>query len=121
MHFSIYMEKKTIILELSSELVDKIDRLNNLGDRSAFISNLLEEQFNSQVSDIIDIKDDSITMMKQGNKLLKDTKELSLVSSDGILLGKFDINTLEGFEDLTKRIQKLSKDPAVQIRASTLF
>jgi len=121
MYFSIYMEKKTIILELSSELVDKIDRLNIIGDRSTFISNLLEEQINSQVSENVDNKDDLITMMTQNNKLSKTTRKLSLVSSDGTLLGKFDIDTLEGFEDLTKKIQEISKDPAVQIRASALF
>jgi metal-responsive CopG/Arc/MetJ family transcriptional regulator len=38
------MEKKTILLEISSELIDKIDRLNTMGDRSEFISHLLNEQ-----------------------------------------------------------------------------
>jgi len=115
------MEKKTIILELSSELVDKIDRLNLIGDRSTFISNLLEEQINSKVSNNLSVKDDLVTIMKQNNKSINTTKEISLVTDDGILLGKFDIDTLEGFEDLTKKIQEISKDPAVQIRASTLF
>jgi hypothetical protein len=115
------MEKKTIILELSSELVDKIDRLNTLGDRSNFISNLLEEQINSKVSDDVNNQDNLVTTMKQNNNLLKTNREISLFASDGILLGKFDIDTLEGFEDLTKKIQEISKDPAVQIRASTLF
>jgi len=115
------MEKKTIILELSSELIDKIDRLNIIGDRSTFISNLLEEQINSQISENTDTKDDIVTMMKKNNKLFKAIKEISLVSSDGILLGKFDIDTLEGFEELTRKIQQISDDPAVQIRASSLF
>ena len=120
MHFCIYMDKKTIILELSSELIDKIDRLNIIGDRSKFISNLLEEQIKSQISNV-NTKDDLVTIMKQNNKLPKATREISLVTNDGILLGKFDIDTLEGFEDLTKKIQEISKDPAVQIRASSLF
>lgn len=115
------MEKKTIILELSSELVDKIDRLNMIGDRSTFISNLLEKQINLQDSDNVSIKNDLVTIMKQNNKLLKTSKEISLVNDDGMLLGKFDIDTLEGFEDLTRKIQEISKDPAVQIRASSLF
>ena len=38
------MEKKTILLEISCELIDKIDRLNTIGDRSEFISYLLNEQ-----------------------------------------------------------------------------
>jgi hypothetical protein len=120
MHFYIYMNKKTIILELSSELIDKIDRLNIIGDRSKFISNLLEEQIKSQVSNV-NTKDDLVTIMKQNNKLPKAIREISLVTNDGILLGKFDIDTLEGFEDLTRKIQEISKDPAVQIRASSLF
>lgn len=115
------MEKKTIILELSCELIDKIDRLNTIGDRSTFISNLLEEQINSKISESIDSQDNLLTIMRQNNSLLKTSGEISLVTDDGILLGKFDIDTLEGFENLTKKIQEISKDPAVQIRASTLF
>jgi len=38
------MEKKTILLEISVELIDKIDRLNTMGDRSEFITHLLNEQ-----------------------------------------------------------------------------
>ena len=41
------MEKKTIILNLSCELIDKIDKLNTTGNRSSFISDLLEEQLKS--------------------------------------------------------------------------
>jgi hypothetical protein len=115
------MDKKTIILELSSELIDKIDRLNTIGDRSTFISNLLEEQIDSQISENVDTKDNIVTMMKKNNKVSKTIKEISLVTNDGILLGKFDIDTLEGFEELTRKIQEISTDPAVQIRASSLF
>ena len=115
------MEKKTIVLELSSELIDKIDRLNKLGDRSVFITNLLEEQINSKDNEYVETKDNLFTMMKQSNKSSISSRKLSLITSDGVLIGKFDIDTLEGFEDLTKKIQEISKDPAVQIRASTLF
>jgi hypothetical protein len=38
------VEKKTIFLELPCELIDEIDRLNTLGDRSTFVSRLLEKQ-----------------------------------------------------------------------------
>ncbi|MGF3554588.1 MAG: hypothetical protein ACQXXF_04855 [Thermoplasmatota archaeon] len=115
------MEKKTILLELSCELIDKIDRLNTLGDRSSFISSLLEEQINSKISKNIDNQDNLVSIMKQDSSLLKTSGEISLVTDDGLLIGKFDINTLEGFENLTRKIQEISKDPAVQIRASTLF
>jgi len=59
------MEKKTIMLELTSELIDKIDRINTMGDRSEFIQHLLNQQIekpnekqtndsNSQITRIID-------------------------------------------------------------------
>ena len=38
------MEKKTIFLELPCELIDEIDRINTFGDRSTFVSCLLEKQ-----------------------------------------------------------------------------
>ena len=38
------MEKRTIFLELSTEIIDKIDQRNKLGDRSLFVSSLLEKQ-----------------------------------------------------------------------------
>ena len=120
MHF-FCMERKTIILELPSELIDKIDRLNAIGDRSTFISNLLENQINTQFSENAEQMDDFVSTMKKSPKLSKTSRKISLITSDGTLLGKFDIDTLEGFEDLTKKIQEISKDPAVQIRASTLF
>ncbi|MDH7507375.1 MAG: hypothetical protein QHH15_06300, partial [Candidatus Thermoplasmatota archaeon] len=99
------MEKKTILLELSCELIDKIDRLNTLGDRSSFISSLLEEQINSKISKNIDNQDNLVSIMKQDSSLLKTSGEISLVTDDGLLIGKFDINTLEGFENLTRKIQ----------------
>jgi hypothetical protein len=42
------MEKKTIFLELPCELIEKIDRKNLMGDRSTFITNLLEKQLTEQ-------------------------------------------------------------------------
>jgi len=115
------MEKKKIILELPSELIDKIDSLNVFGDRSIFISNLLEEQINSKFSDNVGLQENLVTMMKKNNLSFKDKSEISLFTNDGIFIGKFDIDTLEGFENLTKKIQEISRDPAVQIRASILF
>ena len=40
------MEKKTILIEISDELIEKIDRLDPFSDRSSFISSLLEEKLN---------------------------------------------------------------------------
>jgi hypothetical protein len=115
------MEKKTIILNLSCELIDKIDKLNTTGDRSSFISDLLEEQLKSFVTNDRDTTTEPITKMSESVSFFGVSGEIDLINSNGISLGKFDINTLEGFEDLAKKIQEISKDPAVQIRARSFF
>ncbi|GAF69283.1 unnamed protein product, partial [marine sediment metagenome] len=43
------MEKKIIFLELSTDIIEKIDDQNKIGTRSIFISDLLEKQL-TQVS-----------------------------------------------------------------------
>jgi len=115
------MEKKNIILELPCELIDKIDRLNTTEDRSVFISSLLEKQIEEK--ERINFKGgiESSSMMSNSESLFGFSGIIDIVNNQGVSLGKFDINTLEGFEELTKKIKELSEDPAVQIRASTLF
>lgn len=113
------MEKKTIFLELPCELIERIDNKNTLGDRSAFITELLEKQLeikpslksNIQINHIVDksIQEFGIA------------GEINLLKTNGESLGKFNINTLEGFEDLAKKIQEVSEDPAVRIRAKSFF
>jgi hypothetical protein len=49
------MEKKTILVEISAELIDKIDRMNTMGDRSEFISHLLHEQIGKPKYEKLDI------------------------------------------------------------------
>lgn len=115
------MEKKTIILDLSCELIDKIDRLNTTSDRSSFISRLLEEQLKLSTATGINASTELTTKMGESEEFFGVSGEINLINSSGVSLGKFDIDTLEGFEDLTKKIEKISKHPAVQIRARTLF
>lgn len=115
------MEEKTVILNLSCELIDKIDRYNTMGDRSAFISHLLKEQIKSSLGNGIDASTELTTKMSENEGLLGVTGEINLINSNGDSLGKFNIDTLEGFEDLAKKIQEISKDPAVQIRARSFF
>jgi len=112
------METKKIILELSCELIDKIDRLNNLGDRSDFISFLIAEQLKTSN---INSSSEPITKMSENKGFFGVNGEINIINYKGDFLGTFDIDTLEGFENLTKKIQEISKDPAVQIRARTLF
>jgi len=113
------MEKKSIILNLSCELIDKLDKLNNIGDRSAFISQLLEKQLETPTINNIGVSTELTTKMSES--FFGVSGEINLVNSNGISVGKFDINTLEGFEDLAKKIQEISRDPAVQIRAQSFF
>ena len=110
------MEKKTILLELPSELVEKIDRLNTLGDRSAFITNLLEKQLQNQETQT-SLKPETDMQAFKPNQTIGLAGEISLIKSDGASLGTFNINTVEGFEQLAKKIQELSEDPIVRIKA----
>lgn len=116
------MEKKTIILELPCELIEKIDRMNTLGDRSAFVAHLLEEQIK---------KREEFSTMKTSTQIPSKMEELSgsirthgevrLVKNDGTLVGTFNIDTIEGFESLAKKIQEVSEDPIVRIKARRLL
>jgi len=115
------MEKKNIILELPCELIDKIDRLNTTEDRSSFISGLLEKQLEENESKGMKAGMEFPSIMSNGESPFGVSGIINLVNNQGVSLGQFDINTLEGFEELTKKIQEISEDPAVQIRASTLF
>jgi len=112
------MEKKSIILELSCELIDRIDRQNTMGDRSAFVSQLLEEQLQQVVKTGTDIPTELTTKMSETEGILGVSQGLiDLIDSKGVSLGKFDINTVEGFQDLADKIQEISEDPIVRIRA----
>jgi hypothetical protein len=115
------MEKKNIILELPCELIDKIDRINTTDDRSAFISSLLEKQVEENERINFKAGMDSSSIMSNSENPFGLSGIINIVNTQGVSLGKFNINTLEGFEELTKKIKEISEDPAVQIRASTLF
>jgi len=106
------MEKKTIFLELPAEMVEEIDRRNMIGDRSAFISDLLGRQLYGEVS-----------VMNAAPEVSGEVREnvspgdISLVDSRGRPLGRFNINTVEGFDELMSKICSLSDDPIVRMRA----
>jgi len=115
------MDKKNIILDLPCELIDKIDRLNSIGDRSDFISFLIEEQLKQSISSGINVSTEFITKMNNSDGISEFSGELDLIDNNGISIGKYNINSLDGFEKLIKKIHELSEDPAVQIRARSLF
>ena len=108
------MEKKIIFLELSTDIIEKIDDHNKIGTRSIFISDLLEKQL-TQVSRM-DVTTEISTSMHAG-EMGEVTGEVSLVNSQGVSLGKFNINTGEGFESLAEKICEISNDPIVRMKA----
>jgi len=110
------MEKRTIFLELSSEIIDKIDQSNTLGDRSLFISNLLEKQL-QQESSGVDFATELTTRMEVGEKPKGLDGEVGLFDHKGDPLRKFNIHSVEGFEELATVISELSEDPLVRMRA----
>ena len=105
------MEKKIIFLELPIDVIEKIDDQNKIGTRSVFISDLLEKQLQTSISEM-DATTEIPTSMHAG-----ELGEVSLVNSKGMSLGKFNINTEEGLEHLAEKICEISDDPTVQMKA----
>ena len=113
------MEKKTIFLELPSEMIDKIDRQNVTGDRSLFISDLLNKQLEQAVSEM-DVTTELKTRMDESLGIEGAPGEINLTNNKGMSLGKFNINTIEGFNQLAEKICEISDDPIVRMRARRL-
>jgi hypothetical protein len=109
------MEKKIIFLELPTDIIEKIDEQNMIGSRSIFISELLEKQLFSSDQEM-HASPETPSRMHTG-ELDRKSEEISIVNSKGLSLGKFDINTLNGFEQLTEKICSLSDDPIVRMKA----
>jgi hypothetical protein len=103
------MEKKTAFLELPSEMMDRFDQQNNLGNRSAVISDLLDKQIQRNV-DSLGVSTDLINMMGDTGEFLGSSGELNLINSKGSSLGNFDINTPDRFEHIVEKIGEISMD-----------
>jgi len=114
------MEKKTIFLELPAEMIDKIDKENVMGDRSAFITNLLDRQLQENITKM-SASTDLISRMEEVNDPLGLSGEISLLNSRGLSIGKFDINTIKGFEGLNRKISEISEDHIVKMRTQRLL
>ena len=115
------MDKKTIFLELPSEIIDRIDKETTSGDRSAFVSELIHAQFKDNVTtmDPAGVETDLTSRMKEGDSMsapLPDGK-IKMLNKFGQQLGIFDINTVEGFEELSQKVSSISEDPLVRMRA----
>ena len=109
------MEKKIIFLELPTNIIERIDEQNMIGSRSFFISELLEKQLHGSGNEM-HAAPETLSSMHTG-ELDKTSGEISLVSSKGVSLGRFDINTVTGFDDLTEKICTISDDPIVRMKA----
>jgi len=110
------MEKRTIFLELPLNIIDEIDLRNTMGDRSLFVTELLEKQLQQQDISRMDISQETKTV-KEDVKKSCPSGIIKLFDSEGTPLGRFDINTVEGFEDLARKICEISEDPMVRIKA----
>ena len=106
------MEKKIIFLELPIDVIEKIDDQNKIGTRSVFISDLLEKQLQTSISEM-----DATTEIPPTSMHVGETGEVNLVDSKGMSLGKFNINTEEGLEHLAEKICEISDDPTVRMKA----
>ncbi len=111
------MEKRTIFLELPSNIIDEIDLRNDIGDRSLFITDLLEKQLQQNEISRMDISSEIKTINKDDIKKSDSPGIINLVDNEGTPLGRFDINTVEGFEDLARKICEISEDYTVRIKA----
>ncbi|MBS3778500.1 MAG: hypothetical protein KGY50_04330 [Candidatus Thermoplasmatota archaeon] len=117
------MHKKTILLELPAEIVDRIDQQNMTGDRSTYISNLLGNQFKTDVSlmDAMDGATELSSLMKDEMADVPFTGELKLTTAHGKSVGKFNINNAEGFTEMAETIAKMSDDPIVRMKARKML
>lgn len=113
--FLFCMEKKIIFLEVPIEMLKKIDEQNTIGSRSAFVSDLLEKQLQTHVTSMHATLE--IPMSMNAGELMETPSEIGLVNSQGLSLGKFNINTVEGFDTLAEKICELSNDPVVRMKA----
>ena len=113
------MDKKTIFLELPAEIIDRIDKQNIIGDRSLFITDLLNKQLQQNIS-TMDISEE-ITSKIGEEKVEKSLPgEIKLTNNQGTTFGTFNINSMEGFQKLTKKISEISEDPIVRMKARRL-
>lgn len=117
------MHKKTILLELPAEIVDKIDQQNMTGDRSTFISNLLDNQLETDISlmDVMGEQSELRSRMKEDTADIPFSGELRLTAAQGKHMGNFNINTVEGFTQMAETIARLSDDPIVRMKARKIL
>jgi hypothetical protein len=109
------MEKKIIFLELPVNIIEKIDEQNMIGSRSLFVSELLEKQLHTEMNQMHSAAEAPCSM--DAGEITSKSGEISLVDSKGLTMGKFDINTVDGFQHVIEKICEISDDPIVRMKA----
>ena len=110
------MEKKTAFLELPSEMIDRFDQQDNLGDRSSVISDLLDKQLQRNV-DNLGVSTDLTNMMGDTGEFLGSSGELNPINNKGSSLGNFDVDIPDRFEHIVEKICGISTDHIVRVRS----
>lgn len=110
------MQKKILFIELSPDIIEKIDEENSLGSRSAYLSDLLEKKFNQTTQKTPKPRHDGLRM-HAGEIPQPATGEIELRTNQGEPLGLFNINTGRGYDELSEKIAELSENPMVQMKA----
>ena len=114
------MDKKTVYLELPSEIIDRVDHLNFGGDRSNFIAGLLSNSLERYPG-----KSDFLVMVKENHvddgSLMVDSGEVDIINYKGLSIGRFNINTLDGFDYLVDKIAELSDNDLVKTKAKNFL
>jgi hypothetical protein len=112
----LYAGEEDCFLKLPTSVIDEIDALNTTGSRSAFMSELIENQLRVRM-DELKASPEIHTMMHAKEETSGVPGEISLVDSRGVSLGRFNVNTVEGFERLADKIREISDDPIVRMKA----
>lgn len=107
------------MLDLPTELIDKIDQQNETGTRSNFISDMLYNQLNTNISSMrqIDETGELKSSICNDSKKLSFSGELKLTTNQGRVVGNYNINDMKSFSLMVETIGKLSDDPMVRMKA----
>ena len=111
-----HMEKKTAFQEILSEMIDRVDQQNNLGDRSTFVSDLLDKHLQRNV-DKLNVSTDLTNIMGDTEEFLGSSGEFNLINSKGFSLSNSDINLPDRFDHIAKKIDEISNDNIVRPRS----
>jgi len=111
-----HMEKKTAFLEILSEMIDRFDQQNDLGDRSTFVSYLLDKQLQRNV-DKLGVSTDLTNMVGGTADFLGSSGETTLINSKGSSISNSDINIPDRFDHIAKKIDEISIDNIVRSRS----